>query len=79
MAKENSKDLNFEEAIKELETIATKLESGDASLEESIKLFEEGMGLSKKCTDFLDNAEKRITVLIENNGEVKEEDFKPEE
>lgn len=79
MAKESSKEMNFEETIKQLESIATKLESGDSSLEDSIKLFEEGMDLSKKCTDFLDNAEKRITVLIDDNGQLKENDFKPEE
>lgn len=79
MAKESSKEMNFEETIKQLEAIATKLESGDSSLEDSIKLFEEGMDLSKKCTDFLDNAEKRITVLIDDNGQLKENDFKPEE
>ena len=66
---------NFEEAIKELEVIASELENGDLSLDESVAKFEQGMKLSKKCSDLLEDAEKRITILIENNGEIKEENF----
>ena len=51
---------SFEETIKELEKIATELENGDLSLEDSVSKFEEGMKLSKQCNDLLENAEKRI-------------------
>lgn len=68
-------EMNFEQAIEELEVIAQVLESGKLSLDDSIRKFEDGMKLSKKCTDYLENAEKRINILIENKGEVVEENF----
>lgn len=71
------KEINFEEAMKQLEVIANELEKGELNLDESVSKFEEGMKLSKKCNDFLDQAEKKITMLINNDGEIKEEDFKP--
>ena len=69
------KDLNFEQSIEELEKIAKELESGELSLDDSIKKFEDGMKLSKKCTEYLENAEKRINILIEKDGELSEESF----
>lgn len=67
---------NFEDAIKQLENIANELEKGDLTLDESVKKFEEGMKLSKQCTDLLEKAEKRINILINNGDELKEEEFK---
>ena len=72
---DNSENINFEEAIKRLEKIATELEDGKNNLEDSIKMFEEGMKLSNKCSQFLEDAEKKITVLINENGNIKEENF----
>ena len=72
-------EMNFEEAMEKLEKIATELEEGKANLEESIQIFEEGMKLSKKCNEIIENAEKKITILLEKNGELKEESFTPEE
>ena len=69
------KDLNFEQSIEELEKIAKELESGELSLDDSIKKFEDGMKLSKKWTEYLENAEKRINILIEKDGELSEESF----
>lgn len=69
------KEINFEQAIEELEVIAHELESGKLNLDDSIKKFEDGMKLSKKCSEYLENAEKRITILIEKNGELSEENF----
>ena len=45
------------------------------NFEESINKFEEGMKLAKQCNNILENAEKKITILLENNGEIKEEKF----
>ena len=71
---------NFEEAIKELEVIALELENGDLSLDESVAKFEQGMKLSKKCSDLLEDAEKRITILLkDDDNNVKEENFIQEE
>ena len=68
-------DINFEDAMKELEKIAEELEKGNLSLDESVSKFEDGMKLSKKCSDLLDTAEKKITMLINDNGNIKEENF----
>ncbi len=50
----------FEEALKKLETIVTKLQDGSVSLEESVTLYEEGIALSKYCSTILEEAELRI-------------------
>lgn len=68
------KDLNFEEIMVKLEEITNKLEKDNLNLDESVKLFEEGMILSKKANEKLDNAEKRITILLDAEN-LKEESF----
>lgn len=70
--------MSFEEAMKGLEQIATELEKGDLNLDESVAKFEEGMKLSKTCNEILENAEKRISILIKNGDEVVEESFNAE-
>jgi exodeoxyribonuclease VII small subunit len=71
---------SFEEAMKELGDIVEKLEDGDVSLEESIKLFENGMKLSKTCQKMLENAEKKVSVLTANeDGEMQQEPFAEKE
>ena len=69
------KELKFEEAMQELETIANDLEKGDLSLEESVTKFEEGMKLSKQCNDMIEKAEKKITILLQKDGKLEEENF----
>lgn len=71
-------EANFEETIKKLEAIANELEKGDLNLDESVTKFEEGMKLSKACNDILENAEKRISILIKKDDEVMEENFNVE-
>lgn len=73
------KELPFEEAMKQLEVVAAELEKGDLSLDESVSKFEEGMKLSKQCSELLENAEKRITILLKNGDELQEENFIQEE
>ena len=71
-----SKEMNFEETMKELEKIVQELEKGDLNLDDSINKFEEGMKLSKSASDYLEKAEKKITVLINaKDEEIKEEEF----
>ena len=62
-------ELSFEQAMTNLEKIADELEKDDLDLDTSVKKFEEGMELSKKCNEILQKAEKKITVLID--GEEK--------
>lgn len=69
---------NFEELMEKLEEITGKLETDKLSLDESVKLFEEGMKISKQCNEKLEDAEKRITILLKTNDEIKEENFVPE-
>lgn len=70
---------NFEDMMKDLEQIAKDLENGELSLDESVKKFEEGMEISKSCSKILEDAEKKITILIkDSNGNVIEENFSAE-
>ncbi len=59
---------NFEEAIRELEKIVDDLESGELSLEDSIKAFEKGIELSRLCRKKLEKAEGRVKKLLEKSG-----------
>ena len=61
--------IDFEKSLKELEGIISKLESGECSLEESITLFEEGMGYTEQCRKALNNAKNRIIELTECEAE----------
>ncbi|ABN52067.1 MAG TPA: exodeoxyribonuclease VII small subunit [Hungateiclostridium thermocellum] len=67
---------SFEESLKELEEIVKQLEKGELPLDESIEMFQKGMMLSKDLSKMLDEMEKRVSILIEDeNGTVREEDF----
>ncbi|HEV8590578.1 MAG TPA: exodeoxyribonuclease VII small subunit [Pyrinomonadaceae bacterium] len=60
----------FEASLNELEAIVRQLEDGDLPLEESLKLFENGVKLSRECRERLNNAERRIEILIKDaNGD----------
>lgn len=73
------KEISFEEAMKQLEVISEELEKGDLDLDKSVAKFEEGMKLSKQCNKLLEDAEKRITILLKDGDTIKEEDFIQEE
>ena len=65
---------NFETNLKKLELIVDKLESGEIGLEESVKLYEEGMKIKKICDDKLQDIEMQIKkIKIENNKIIKED------
>ena len=71
---------SFEESLKKLETIVDKLEKGDLPLEESLKLFEEGVGLSTACKQELDAAEGKVEMLVkQRDGSLKAEPFLAED
>jgi exodeoxyribonuclease VII small subunit len=70
----------FEEAMERLGQIVEGLESGDLSLEESLKIFEEGMGLVNFCSKKLEEAEQKVTILIkESDGKYSQQPFESEE
>jgi exodeoxyribonuclease VII small subunit len=73
-------EIRFEDALKRLEEIVDTLEKGDLSLEKSLKIFEEGVKLSRVCNKMLDKAEKKVEILMQNkNGELEARPFEPEE
>ncbi len=67
---------SFEDSLKKLETIVERLETGDLPLEDSLKLFEEGVGLSAACKQKLDAAEGKVQMLVkQRDGSLKTEPF----
>lgn len=69
-------DISFEAAIEKLDSIVSRLESGALSLDESLSLFEEGVGLIKICNERLDKAEQRVRILTEDkSGAVSDAPF----
>ena len=72
------KEESFENKMHELEQIVTELEKGELNLDESVKKFETGMKISKECSKMLEDTEKRITILLNDDGNVTEEEFKTE-
>lgn len=70
----------FEEAMERLEQIVEGLESGNLSLEESLKIFEEGMNLVNFCSKKLEEAEQKVTILIkESEGKYSQQPFESDE
>lgn len=65
----NKENISFETALERLQEIANLLESNDTSLEESMMLFEEGIKLSKECSNILDSARQKIITLTEAESE----------
>ena len=74
MSEDNKK--SFEKNLGELEQVVRALEASDVSLDDMIALFEKGVHLTRECTDALNTAEQKITVLMKNrDGEMVEEPF----
>ena len=72
--------MTFEESMKQLEKIVEELESGDLPLDKALKKFEEGVRLSKFCSDKLEETEKKITLLLKDpEGNICETPFNPSE
>lgn len=66
MAKKGQADKRFESALEELESVVEQLESGDLSLEDSLAIFEKGVGLVKYCNEKLSEVEKKVEILIKD-------------
>ena len=73
------KKINFEKSLTELETLVEDMEQGDLSLEESLKCFEKGIGLTTDCQQALQSAELKVQELVEKNGKLLEKDFNIED
>ncbi len=73
------KERNFEQSLAMLEEIVAKLEDQNTPLEEAMELFGQGVALADECSKKLEKAKQSVSVLIEKDGEMKKEEFVPDE
>ncbi len=71
MAKVKEREPGFEESLGALEKIVAQLESGDLPLERALEIFEDGVGLARRCQSQLEEAERKVEVLLRERGEIK--------
>ena len=69
------KSYPFEESLNKLESLVAKMETGELSLEDSLKTFEEGIQLTRECQEALKQAEQKVNLLMEKNGQATSEPF----
>jgi len=70
---------SFEEGLAQLEAVVAQLEDGELELEVALAAFEEGVALTRRCSEQLERSERRIEELIERGGELLEQPFEAEE
>lgn len=76
MVRKNENSISFEDGLKELEGIVNKLENGNLTLEESLKEFQRGVELYRKCYSMINEVENKVKILLNSeDGELKEIDF----
>ena len=75
----NKTSYPFEASLEKLESLVEQMESGDLSLDESLKLFEEGIKLTRECQQALATAEQKVNQLMEQNGVAVSSEFPDEE
>ena len=73
------KSYPFEQSLEKLEQLVDRMEEGDLTLEDSLKIFEEGIKLTRECQQALAKAEQKVKMLIEENGQLTEVDFDEDE
>lgn len=71
-----TKEIPFEQTLTQLEGLVTQLESGDLPLDEALRLFEQGVQLTRECQKALESARLRVQVLTQQDGKTQLEDFK---
>lgn len=79
MAKKRPETPNFESSLQELEALVEKMEHGDLSLEESLSHFERGVQLSRTCQQALKEAEQKVEILMQKNGQDETAAFNSED
>ncbi len=72
------KKLEYEAAVSELELLVERLEKGDISLEESLKLYERGVLLTRDCQEALQAADQKVQMLLQQSGQSALVDFDPD-
>lgn len=76
---ETKKSVDFEKQLEQLESLVTALESGDLSLEDSMKSFEQGIKLARECQQALKDAEQRVEILTRQGDELVSTHYKSED
>lgn len=72
----DKKELSFEDAVRRLEKIAAELEGENVALDNSLRLYEEGVKLIRYCNTMLEEAQRKIKILsVNGEGEIEEKDF----
>ena len=66
---------DFEGSLKRLEALVTEMEKGDLPIEEALKAFEEGIGLTRECQKILQDAEQKVVLLTEKADQITEQPF----
>lgn len=80
MTKKTTKPKTFEDAVSQLEKIVQELEAEELPLENAMEKFEEGISLSKFCSEKLDETERKVTILLQDaEGNISEKPFLPNE
>ena len=77
MAKSKEQNPGFEASLAQLERIVAQLESGDLPLEKALEIFENGVGLARRCQEQLTEAERKVELLLRERGEIKTVPFDP--
>ena len=72
MTKKGDKEFNFEKALENLEELVSSMENGELSLEDSLKAFERGIKLTRECQTALKDAEQKVQVLINEEGDTED-------
>ena len=78
MTDSTNKQPDFEKALQELESLVTRLESGEMSLDESLSEFKRGVELTRHCQTVLDKAQQSVEQLLDNDNESSAEPFEPD-
>ncbi|MDE0786927.1 MAG: exodeoxyribonuclease VII small subunit [Porticoccaceae bacterium] len=74
-----TKAIDFEQQLENLEALVASLESGDLSLEDSMKSFEQGIKVARECQKALKDAEQKVEVLTRQGNELVRDDYSPED
>ena len=72
MTKKQQTRVDFEQALEDLEALVSSMEDGELSLEDSLQAFEKGIKLTRKCQAALKQAEQKVQVLINENGDTED-------
>jgi exodeoxyribonuclease VII small subunit len=74
----DSGNIDFEQALRELETLVERMEQGEGSLEQSLRDFEQGIALTRRCQQALQQAEQKVSILLSKDADAPLQDFDPD-